>query len=73
MTGAPPSNPRVRRIELLVDAAILTLIWSCVAVLVDPIGEFPLNDDWAGAITVETKADEDDSSAAAAARRFGGS
>ena len=38
--------------------ALLTLFWLAMIVLVDPRGDFPLNDDWACARAVETLARE---------------
>lgn len=46
---APPSLKSVRAIDLLVLSAVF-----CIAVLiVNPIGDFPLNDDWSYGLTVK--------------------
>ena len=37
-----------------VNIAVITLIWAIAVVLVNPIGEFPLNDDWAYAQSVKS-------------------
>ena len=37
----------------LSPAALVTLVWVSTAILVNPVGEFPLNDDWAYAWSVK--------------------
>ncbi|MDQ1265959.1 MAG: hypothetical protein QG635_1111, partial [Bacteroidota bacterium] len=32
--------------EIIKDSLILILLWIIIAVIINPIGEFPLNDDW---------------------------
>lgn len=38
---------------LLLDFLIITVIWAGSLVIVNPLGDFPLNDDWASARTVK--------------------
>jgi len=37
----------------VVDWAVITLLWGVAEILVKPIGNFPLNDDWAWGMTVK--------------------
>ncbi|HEY7373569.1 MAG TPA: glycosyltransferase family 39 protein, partial [Polyangia bacterium] len=46
IASSPPAPAPARRCDAGILAA-LTLAWTVIAVLVDPRGGFPLNDDWA--------------------------
>ena len=37
-----------------INIAVITFIWAIAVVLVNPIGDFPLNDDWAYAQSVKS-------------------
>lgn len=37
-----------------INIAVITLVWAIAVILVNPIGEFPLNDDWAYAQSVKS-------------------
>ena len=37
-----------------INIAVITFIWAIVVILVNPIGDFPLNDDWAYARSVKS-------------------
>src|SRR6266850_6812147 len=41
------------RSDWLVDFVAIAFLWSVAVVIVNPIGNFPLNDDWAMATTVK--------------------
>jgi hypothetical protein len=49
-TGATPSSPAKGELGSIV---LLTAAWVGLAILVDPRGEFSLNDDWAYALPVK--------------------
>jgi hypothetical protein len=44
--GPRPSVPAVRHRPAILPLAFLAVLWLAAALLVQPWGEFPLNDDW---------------------------
>ena len=46
-----PESPRARR-RPLADLAVLAALWIAAAAIVNPLGDFPLNDDWSYGRTV---------------------
>ena len=48
------TNPsRFFQPKFMDDLVILAVIWTCAVALVNPLGDFPLNDDWSYSIAVE--------------------
>ena len=44
--------------DVVIDIALLLVAWAAIVALVDPRGDFPLNDDWAYAGSVQMLRDE---------------
>jgi 4-amino-4-deoxy-L-arabinose transferase-like glycosyltransferase len=44
--------------DVVIDIALLLVVWAAIVALVDPRGDFPLNDDWAYAGSVQMLRDE---------------
>jgi hypothetical protein len=52
---APPQSGRTISVKkvLIGDLALITVLWCITIPIVDPIGDFPLNDDWSYGSTVK--------------------
>ncbi len=47
------NSPFITTKQAVIDIAAITTIWFIIIFIVNPIGDFPLNDDWLYGITVE--------------------
>jgi hypothetical protein len=57
-SDAPVSRPSFRSSGIIAAAAILALAWIVIGAMIDPRGEFMINDDWAFVRTLETLVSE---------------
>ena len=56
-TGVKPQSIRSR--ETWADLILITVLWSIAVILVRPVGDFPLNDDWSWGMTAKRLAEGD--------------